>query len=341
MQSAFPRWCVRTRLTTRLALRILSVAFFWALMPSAQSAPAPLVTASASVPRGPLLRERITTESRLTSHNGRQYRIVVSVPKGPAPSGGFPVIYVLDADAWFGMAVEIARMREYEKLAPAVIVGIGSPRHFFFDVTRSFDFTPVGSSDPDFDGIELGGADEFIVFLAQSLKPWVASRYRVDRSRQTLFGHSLGGLFVLHVLLKAPDTFSVYLAASPSIRFSDRAIVKEAATITATPARRQVRVLVTVGGLESHPSPQLVADYRRFYTEHPEAIKGQTVAEAIDALFADDPTFDKAAETRGLVESLAHSGIKATFAQFDGEEHLSAAISALNRGIPFALRPEP
>jgi hypothetical protein len=33
--------------------------------------------------------------------------------------------------------------------------------------------------------------------------------------------------------------------------------------------------------------------------------------------------------------------VNARFALFPGEEHTSAAVSALNRGVPFALRPEP
>ena len=100
-------------------------------------------------------------------------------------------------------------------------------------------------------------------------------------------------------------------------------------------------MLVTVGELEAHPSAALVDDYRRYYTEHPEDIPGMTVAEAIDELFREpeDKTFDKCVETRALVERLAATGVNASFVQFGGEEHMSAAISALNRGIPFALRP--
>jgi hypothetical protein len=41
-----------------------------------------------------------------------------------------------------------------------------------------------------------------------------------------------------------------------------------------------------------------------------------------------------------LVARLAESGVHASFVLFAGEEHLSSAISALDRGISFALRPE-
>ncbi len=86
------------------------------------------------------------------SANGRPYRILISVPNAPAPAEGYPVVYVLDGDGWFGPAVEIVRMREYEKLAPAIVVGVGYPSHAFFDAEgRSYDFTLPGSTDPDFD----------------------------------------------------------------------------------------------------------------------------------------------------------------------------------------------
>jgi len=277
----------------------------------------------------------------MTSRHGRTYRILVSAPSGAPPQKGFPVLYVLDADGWFGAAVEIVKMREYEKLAPTIVVGIASPKRYFFDPSRSYDFTPPGSVDPDFEGIQLGGADEFLAFIDRTLKPWVRARYRTDDSRQILFGHSLGGLFALYALFNEPDAFAVYLVASPHIGFSDKQILKDAAAFETNPKRQAPRVLVTVGELESHASPALVDDYRRYYTEHPEAIPGMSVADAIDDLFhePEDKAFDKRAETRALVDHLAASGVHASFAQFAEEEHMSAAISALNRGIPFALRP--
>jgi uncharacterized protein len=187
--------------------------------------------------------------------------------------------------------------------------------------------------------VKTGGADEFLAFLTKTLKPWVAKKAQIDPARQTLFGHSLGGLLVLHALFEAPQSFNVYIAASPSIRFSNRILAKEEPALESNPARTAVRVLVTVGGLESHPSHALADDYRRYYTAHPEAIPGMTPDQAVAELFPDDPKFDKSAEIRALVDRLVQTGVKADFAEFPGEEHSSAAVSALNRGIPFALRP--
>jgi predicted alpha/beta superfamily hydrolase len=321
-----------------IAMSLLLVALSGLLNAAPVTQPQP---AAAPAQKGPLLRARKTSESMMTSRQGRQYRILVSAPSGTPPEKGLPVLYVLDADGWFGTAVEIVKMREYEKLAPTIVVGVASPNHFFFDPSRTYDFTQPGSADPDFEGIPLGGADEFLAFLDRKLKPWVRTHYRTDGARQVLFGHSLGGLFALHAMFKEPDGFAIYLAASPHIGFSDKAILKEAAAFETNPQRQTPRLLVTVGELEDHPSPELVDDYRRYYTAHPEDIPGMSVAEAIDELFREpeDKSFDKRSETRALVERLVASGVHASFAQFAGEEHMSAAISALNRGIPFALRP--
>jgi predicted alpha/beta superfamily hydrolase len=287
---------------------------------------------------GPRISARRTRETMLRAAPDRRYRILLSVPEGTPPAAGFPVLYVLDADAWFGAAVEIARMREYSKLSPAVVVGVGSPTGAYFDYSRTYDFTPKAAAGGGTSADPLGGADAFREFLVQKLKPWVKARARVDESREFLFGHSLGGLFVLDTVLTAPASFDVYLSASPSVRFSNRAIVRAAEACVAPAGSAAPRLLVTLGGLESHPSPALVEDYRRFFSANPEAIPGQTVEAALAALFADDPSFDKAAETRALAERLGRCGIEAGFAEFPDEEHTASAISALNRGIPFALR---
>lgn len=293
----------------------------------------------------PSLRAREFSESTVTSAQGREYRILVSAPSGAPPQRGFPVIYVLDGDAWFGTAIEIARMREYEKLAPAIIVGVSYPGRRFFDLRRSYDFTPPGSVDAESkeDGVAIGGADEFLAFMNQKLKPWVKKSHRVDPDAEILFGHSFGGLFALYAMFTAPESFDVYLIASPSILFSDRIVLKREAAFLANPKHTAVRALVTVGEYE-YPklSEALKEDYRRHYAAHPESIPGQTPQQAADALFArrpDDQGATMAGDARALAERLAKGGVQVRFAYFEGEEHMAAAVSALNRGIPFALRP--
>src|SRR6185503_3881208 len=90
----------------------------------------------------------------------------------------------------------------------------------------------------------------FLAFLNSKLKPWVRQQYHVDPDAEILFGHSFGGLFALHALFTAPDSFDVYLIASPSILFSDRIVLKREAAFLANPKRTAVRALVTAGEFE-------------------------------------------------------------------------------------------
>ncbi|KAL4969815.1 alpha/beta hydrolase [Aspergillus stella-maris] len=64
----------------------------------------------------------------------------------------------------------------------------------------------------------------------QIVRPFVESRIfpGIKFVRRALFGHSYGGLFVLHTLFTRPAAFNVYLAASPSIWWNERFILTEA-----------------------------------------------------------------------------------------------------------------
>ena len=46
-----------------------------------------------------------------------------------------------------------------------------------------------------------GGADRFLAFLTDELKPWVQERYAVTFNDSMFFGDSRGGLFATYVLL--------------------------------------------------------------------------------------------------------------------------------------------
>ena len=301
--------------------------------------------AVAAAPAAPAAKQPDTSYGRnyheltLTSKKGRHYRIQVSVPDAAAPKEGYPVLYVLDGNGWFEPAAGIMRMREYEKLSPTIVVGVAAANKSFFDNSRAYDFTPPGSVEPEFEGIPIGGGDEFLAFLDDTVKPWVSAHYRTDPHRRILFGHSMGGSFALHALFKSPGSFDVYLAASPDIGFGAEIVPKEELAFESDPRRTLPRLLVTVGSLEQGPSPALEDDYRRWYAAHPEEIPGMTPDQAVAELFADGDGYDKIGKTRALVEKLKQSGVAAEFVEFDGDEHMAAAISALNRGIPFALRP--
>lgn len=178
------------------------------------------------------------------------------------------------------------RLREYSKLDPAVIVGVVYPSRSFFDARRrSYDFTPPAAADFHEFGVPLGGADQFLSFLTGPLRNWVSANYRTDPNRQILFGHSLGGLFAMHTIFAAPESFSDFIAASPSAGFANKLLLKEAKGLEVGDAHRSPRLLVTFGGLESGPTLALREDYRRYFAAHPEEIPEQTPEEAVNEIF--------------------------------------------------------
>lgn len=164
-----------------------------------------------------------------SSPGAREYEIMVARPRAYAKSDGrHPVLYVLDANGMFPLAVEIARFLMFEPLKEEpVIVGIGYPvgRYWNTLADRFQDFTPT--PDPDFvrelaERFEFtpkgsGGAGAFLSFISSELIPTVESRYRIDSRRRALHGYSLGGLFATYVLFKQPELFQSYIIGAPSL----------------------------------------------------------------------------------------------------------------------------
>ncbi|QDR82733.1 alpha/beta hydrolase [Sporomusa termitida] len=191
--------------------------------------------------------------------HGGNYRIFVSVPVGPVPANGYPVIYLLDGNLTFPM------MQAAQKAAgscPVVTVGIGYPIDAGIDVGRRyFDLTPP--TPPDLIPIEAigrgtfatGGRDTFFAALETELKPVIERIAPIDRNQQILFGHSLAGLLVLHILYTSPASFQAYVAADPSIWWNGGSILTEHASFMeseqARNAKAPVRLLLETAGKQA------------------------------------------------------------------------------------------
>ena len=110
-------------------------------------------------------------------------------------------------------------------------------------------------------GQPSGGVDAFFDLLSQRMRPMVAAIAPIDRTRQTLWGHSYGGLAVLHAVFTRPGEFSDYAAASPSLWWRDGAIVREATGLSARLGEARPRLLLMRGTAEpSQPRGPSVGD---------------------------------------------------------------------------------
>jgi predicted alpha/beta superfamily hydrolase len=266
--------------------------------------------------------------------NGRMYRVQVAIPFVPAPQAGYPVLYVLDGDGYFGTYSFAARMRAMlGEVQPAVVVGIGYPEaESDMKVTlvrRQYDLTPT-QSDPKQAAqaglaTDLGGADAFLQVIEREVKPRVAAMLPVDSSREILFGHSLGGLFALHVLFTHPESFKTYLVLSPSIWFNNRVVLGNEAAFAASVKSGKIsaRVFVAVGGEEETLPPVIPPGMTREQVE-------KSIGEAAMVHNA-----------RDLGERLkalpGAAGYTARAQVFEGETHISVAWASVIPFLNFAL----
>ena len=89
--------------------------------------------------------------------------------------------------------------------------------------------------------------------------------YPIDAQRQTLFGHSYGGLFTLYTLVTKPQTFQGYVAASPSIWWYRGYVERTLEAFEQQLADQPVaaRLLVTAGGAEEPAADAAMDDPRQ------------------------------------------------------------------------------
>lgn len=261
-----------------------------------------------SIPRS----EQYKVYSRVEN---REYRIYVAKPAEEPPPGGYPVLYLLDANAVFGTVVEAIRLLSLLPLgfSSAVVVGIGyetdAPLHDnrYYDFTLPTEPSVLPARDDGTTWPETGGAEAFLNFIETELKPEIEGKFKIDRTHQTIIGFSLGGYFALHVLFTRPETFQTYLVGSPSIWWNNNHLLEEEKQFVARLLKEKhpVRVFLGVGELErNHPARM---------TENAE-------------------------EMAARLAGLAKQGIEITFKEFEGEDHISVGQGFLSRALRFALK---
>lgn len=253
--------------------------------------------------------------------NGQKYRIFVSTPVNWSPTIAYPAVYVLDGNQYFATATEVVTRLSYlknaESIAPAIVVGIGYPTEDPGEVIRrrAFDMTPSVSRQLVPGLSSSGGGDAFLRVIEEEIKPFVMSRYSVDRSRQAIYGQSLGGLIALRVLFRNSGAFSTYIISSPSIWFNDREVLadEEAFSKRARAGELRAKILITSAANEQYrgDDPKLLAADRRMV--------------------------DNASDLATRLARLNPSGVPVVRTIFEGENHGSVPPASLTRGLRFAL----
>ena len=250
------------------------------------------------------------------------YRIYVTLPSAPPPKEGYPVLYILDGNAWVAGMAEALRLQSrfamQSEIEPVLLVAIGYPGDAPFKLgRRAYDFLPRHASGKLSERFmqgapwhQPGGADAFADFLTGPLREDIAARYSVDPSRQILCGHSFGGFFVLRTFLTRPSSFRDYIALSPSLWWDDGELMKQAdALIDRLPGDLSASLFIAVGEREAPDRPKIS-----------ERMTGDAMAMAAKLRNAGPPN--------GEVE----------FRIFEGENHQSLPTAAASATLRFIAR---
>jgi predicted alpha/beta superfamily hydrolase len=148
----------------------------------------------------------------------------------------YPVLYFTDGGPTLDPLRAAVRFLEARGRMPEVIlVGI-------LQEDRTRELTPSHVRDRE----TSGGAGVLLRFLEMELVPFVEKTYRTAPLR-ILLGHSLGGLFSLHVLEERPGLFRAHVALSPSLGWDGDLPLRRAAELVAREPGLQATVIVAQG----------------------------------------------------------------------------------------------
>ncbi|RLQ86846.1 alpha/beta hydrolase [Notoacmeibacter ruber] len=279
-----------------------------------------------------------TTLSIGSTETGRAMRLFIWTPEGAPPQGGYPVLYAFDGETSFGMLTDLARdlnaAGQRAGFDPVMIVAMAYPESDRSVESRVYDMTPAadhydmptrpnGKPWPP-----LGGGDAFLAMIEKEIKPAIESRFPVDPARQTLFGHSLGGLMVLHRMVTKPEAFVCYYASSPSLWFNGRSMIRDVERFLAErPSEAKPLTLqLSVGTAE-----QTLTDWDRLATNDPSRRKAWLEGNAM---------LSNARDLAARIGNRTTGSMRFDYREWAGRDHLSARAAASAAAIRMAIECE-
>lgn len=244
--------------------------------------------------------------------------------------------YLVDGNAYFFTAVDVARRLEFTNSTRCIVVGIGyPPSKYVYDWRRGPDFTPKSpdgkyeypldsNGNPRTD-VKFGEAHLFTDFIQNEVMTHVEENLfphiPLRKNRKAFWGHSYGGILSLNTLFTRPTLFNTFIAASPTISWNKYFLVhnREAAFRgLEKPVDPAPSVLITHGtgsqDLVQRPG------------ESDEEFKNRKDDAELPGLRED---------TKGMLGRLADCpSIRNTWSwEFVGEDHGSAATTGVQKGV--------
>jgi predicted alpha/beta superfamily hydrolase len=262
------------------------------------------------------------TETRVlrSQHTKKKYLISLGLPhRYPnEPERKWPVVYLLDANFFFGMTTEIVRVMSWcGSTQDAIVVGIGyatdkPPAEAWRQIMawRANDLTPERDEAwenrrEDLPKVErTGGGEQFFRFIKEELIPLVETDYRINPKERTLAGHSLGGLLALYAMLWKPGLFKYYVVGSPSLYWRDELLFEDERRFSRRRKTLPAYLYLTIGESEGRAGDDPVTRMLRF---------------------------SKQLDSRNYGRFMKKERI------FAGEDHCTVAVLGFQAGLKFAL----
>ncbi|MCG7562447.1 alpha/beta hydrolase-fold protein [Pseudoalteromonas sp. McH1-42] len=169
-------------------------------------------------------------------------KVTVALPASYSSNSSkrYPVLYLLDGEL-NGELVHgmLQRLHASNGSYEHIIVGITSQN-------RIRDFAPTVNQDPRGPVGEGGGGDAFLDFIEKELMPTIAENYRTGQFN-SLAGHSIAGLLVLHSFQSRPALFQSFLAFSPAVWWGARETAEATKKYVSSQRRVQNYLYMNIG----------------------------------------------------------------------------------------------
>lgn len=212
-----------------------------------------------------------------SKHVGDTLTIRVALPGSyEFTNARYPVLYVLDGDASFGLATTVmayinlgANFGMGKNIPEMIIVSIGYERGGMpWLLTRPRDFTPTPDptfnyNNPDFHIPASGSAESFYQFILEELNPALQAQYRIDPALNVLATHSMAGVFAAYTLFHQKQTFQKIIMTCPFVGWDNRVVFKMQEAYAKQHKQLKADVFLAITGVE--PTPPYIEEVNDFY----------------------------------------------------------------------------
>ena len=265
-----------------LVLAVVGVSLLVGTLPAAGQQRNPLQKIGQTVADGPSPHYQFQQFTVSSEDQSRTWRGHLGIPKTEAPDLGFPSFWMLDGNAALMEFDQTLLAELAAQAAPPALVFIGYDNDLRIDSpARTRDYTPALT--PPSSTVQgqqpTGGADAFLEIIERKIRPELFGRAKLNPERQAIWGHSLGGLFVLHTCFTRTGAFQTYVAGSPSMWWGGGHAAQAAERFVAHHAGHPAKIVIHLGGAErigdrgdrDLTDPRVVEHLKRLQAAPPDA----------------------------------------------------------------------